>query len=56
MGIFPAVGAGFFVYYCGLSEVLPLGSVEVPTTLLVMLIFVGAAVLRCLWEDRSPSW
>ncbi|TDI38769.1 MAG: hypothetical protein E2P02_20100 [Acidobacteria bacterium] len=52
MGIFPAVGAGFFVYYCGLPEVLPLGSVELPTTLLVMLIFVGAAVLLCLWGGQ----
>lgn len=44
-GIFPAVGARFFVYYCGLPEHLLLGGWSVPTFALLMVFFVGLALL-----------
>ena len=48
MGIFPAVGAGFFVYYCGFPEQLTVAGVDVSTSVVIMFIFVGAAVVLCL--------
>jgi len=48
MGIFPAVGAGFFVYYCGLPEQLTVAGLDAPTSVVIMFIFVGAAVVLCL--------
>ena len=48
MGIFPAVGAGFFVYYCGLPERLTIVGFDVPTSVIIMFTFVGAAVVLCL--------
>lgn len=47
MGIFPAAGAGFFVYYCGLPPVINLGFIQFPTMVLIMIILVGAAVIIC---------
>jgi len=52
MGIFPAVGAGFFVYYCGLPPQPNVGGLEVPTVLPVMLLLVGSAVVLCFWGGQ----
>ncbi|TAN36990.1 MAG: sodium:proline symporter [Verrucomicrobia bacterium] len=43
-GIFPAVGARFFVYFCGLPETVTLADWAVPTFALLMLLFVGIAL------------
>jgi len=43
-GIFPAVGARFFVYYCGFSQVLSVGCFEIPTFILVMVILLCTAL------------
>ncbi len=43
-GIFPAVGARFFIYYIGLPDVLSLGGVQVSTFALVMLLLLGTAI------------
>ncbi len=48
MGIFPAVGAGFFVYYCGFPAELMVFGFGVSTSVVIMLLFVGAAVVLCL--------
>ena len=47
-GIFPAVGARFFVYFCGLPEFLAVGGAHVPTYALLMVFFVGTALLLTL--------
>lgn len=52
MGIFPAVGAGFFVYYCGFPAELTAFGVDVSTSAVIMLVFVGAAVALCLWGGQ----
>jgi SSS family solute:Na+ symporter len=52
MGIFPAIGAGFFITYCGLPTVFPLAGVQVPTILPVMIVLVGSAVAICLWGGQ----
>jgi solute:Na+ symporter, SSS family len=43
-GIFPAVGARFFVYFCGLPLTFPVFSLNVATFPVVMLIFLGIAL------------
>lgn len=43
MGVFPAVGANFFVNYCGLPAVF----LGISTTVWIMVILVGAAVIIC---------
>lgn len=52
MGIFPAVGAGFFIYYCGLPEQLSVAGLLLPTSLGVMVLFVGTAVMLCFWGGQ----
>ena len=47
-GIFPAVGARFFVYFCGLPEHVLLGGWTVPTYALLMVVFVGTALALTL--------
>jgi SSS family solute:Na+ symporter len=47
MGIFPIVGAGFFVYYLGLPPEFQIAGITIPTTLPLMLILVGSAVAIC---------
>ncbi|MCX6996368.1 MAG: hypothetical protein NTV49_04625 [Kiritimatiellaeota bacterium] len=44
-GIFPAVGARFFVYFCGLPPLLTVAGCTVPTFALLMALFLGAALL-----------
>ena len=43
--LFPAVGARFIVYFCGLPTYLDLGGWMVPTFALLMAVFLGLAVL-----------
>lgn len=43
-GIFPAVGARFFIYFMGLPEVLNLGPVAIPTFPAMMALLLGTAV------------
>ena len=53
MGIFPAVGAGFFCYYCGFPPEIQIGGgVSVPTVLPIMLVLVGSAVIICFWGGQ----
>jgi SSS family solute:Na+ symporter len=52
MGIFPAVGAGFFVYYCGFPATFTLGAVTIPTVIPVMLILVASSVAICFWGGQ----
>jgi SSS family solute:Na+ symporter len=52
MGIFPAVGAGFFVYFCGLPETIAISGIEVSTTLVVILLFESVAVAICFWGGQ----
>lgn len=47
MGIFPVVGAGFFVYYLGLPPEISLAGMQIPTVLPVMVILVTSAVAIC---------
>ena len=43
-GIFPAVGARFFIHFCGLPEALMFFGLAVPTFPLVMIILLGLAL------------
>ena len=43
-GIFPAVSARFFVYFCGLPQQIHLGSLTVPTFALVMLLLLSISL------------
>ena len=47
MGIFPAVGAGFFVYFCGFPTQFGLAGMQIPTILPIMLVLVGVSVAIC---------
>jgi SSS family solute:Na+ symporter len=43
-GIFPAVGARFFIYFCGLPQYVSLGGLEVSSFVLVMLVLLTLAL------------
>ncbi len=43
-GIFPAVGARFFIYFCGLPASIPLLGLAVPTFPIVMIVLLGIAL------------
>ncbi len=43
-GIFPAVGARFFLYYCGLPEQLPLLGLAIPTFPLLMIVLLAISL------------
>lgn len=43
-GIFPAVGARFFMYFCGLGDTTVLWGISIPTYTLVMLILLSFAL------------
>ena len=45
MSIFPITGANFFIHFCGLPMTVPV--IGIPTSLLLMIIMVGAAVIIC---------
>ena len=46
--IFPAVGARFLIYFLNLPVRLPLGSLTIPTTAVVMALFLGVALFIAL--------
>jgi SSS family solute:Na+ symporter len=52
MGIFPAVGAGFFIYFCGLPETFSVFGFDVSTAFAVILLFEGVAVTICFWGGQ----
>jgi len=52
MGIFPAVGAGFFVYYCGFPAQFSLAGITIPTILPIMILLVGTAVAMCFFGGQ----
>jgi solute:Na+ symporter, SSS family len=43
-GIFPAVGARFFVYYCGFPQTVALAGFTIPTFAILMVIFLSTAL------------
>jgi len=47
-GIFPAVGARFFVSYCGLPQTIGLGGITMPTFAILMAIFISLAMFLTL--------
>jgi len=47
MGIFPGIGARFFVFYCGFPAVISLWGLEIPMYVILMVIMVGAAIIIC---------
>jgi len=47
MGVFPAIGARFFVYFCGLPQTITIMGGDVATYIPVMLVLVAAAVVIC---------
>jgi Na+/proline symporter len=47
-GIFPAVGARFFVNYCGLPQTIVLFGITVPTFAILMVIFISTAMFLTL--------
>ena len=52
LAIFPALGAGFFVYFCGFPTAFAVAGVQVPTILPVMLLLVGSSLVMCLWGGQ----
>lgn len=51
-GLFPAVGARFFVYFCGLPSEVSVGSFQVPTIAPLMLLFLGIALVMVLFGGQ----
>ncbi|MCP4246499.1 MAG: sodium:solute symporter [bacterium] len=47
-GIFPAVGARFFIYFCGLPATFPIGPLEVSTFVTIMILLLGISLLFTL--------
>lgn len=45
MGIYPAVEARFFLYYCGLPHTVHLGGLEMSTFVLIMLLLIGVGLV-----------
>ncbi|MCP4684575.1 MAG: sodium:solute symporter [bacterium] len=43
-GIFPAVGARFFIYFCGLPDTVAIAGIEVSTFVLAMLLLLGLSI------------
>ena len=43
-GIFPAVGARFFIYFCGLPQTIPLFGIDISTFALIMIIILTLAL------------
>ncbi len=52
MGIFPAVGAGFFIYFCGLPERFALAGFDISTTLVIIVLFESVAIAICFWGGQ----
>jgi SSS family solute:Na+ symporter len=47
-GIFPAVAARFFVYYCGMPDTLHLGGMPIPTFALIMAFYLAVSLFMTL--------
>jgi SSS family solute:Na+ symporter len=47
-GIFPAIGARFFVYFCGLPETIHVAGLAIPTFAIVMAFFLGSSLFFVL--------
>lgn len=43
-GIFPAVGARFFIYFCGLPQTIPIAGLEVSTFALIIIFLLGISI------------
>jgi SSS family solute:Na+ symporter len=43
-GIFPAIGARFFMHFCGLPQVIPLAGIAVPLYPVLMAVLLGSAL------------
>ncbi len=43
-GIFPAVGARFFIYFCGLPQTIPLFGIDISTFALIMIVILALAL------------
>ncbi len=54
-GIFPAVGAHFFIYYCGLPETFAIGGVTVSTFAALMALFLAIALVIVLGGGHLTS-
>ena len=52
MGIFPAAGAGFFIYYCGFPPEITIAGMQIPIILPVMILLVGSAVAICFFGGQ----
>lgn len=52
MGIFPAVGAGFFIHYCGFPPEVAILGFQIPTIVLIMVILVGSAAAICCFGGQ----
>ena len=44
LGIFPAVGANFFIYFCGLPEAFTIGGLTLTTFPVVMILLLGVSI------------
>ena len=51
-GIFPAVGARFFIYFCGIPAAIPVAGFELPSLPVVMFLLVAVALLFVLWGGQ----
>lgn len=54
-GIYPAVGARFFIYYCGLPTVLNLGSLSIPTFIPMMVVLLTPGVVLTLMGGQLTA-
>jgi SSS family solute:Na+ symporter len=52
MGIFPAVSAGFFVYYFGFPPKFSLAGLQIPTVVPIMVVLTASAVVICFFGGR----
>jgi SSS family solute:Na+ symporter len=51
-GIFPAVAADFFVYFCGFPELIKIGSFTIPSFVLVMIVLLSFALTCTFWGGQ----
>ena len=47
-GIFPAVSANFFVYFCGFPQELHIVGITIPTFVIIMLVYLSATLIMSL--------
>jgi len=51
-GIFPAVAADFFVYFCGFPEIIRIGVFQIPSFVLIMIVLLSFAVTCTVWGGQ----